>query len=443
MADIIDAVDVNVSADSAPVTVEAFGTGLFLSRHSVFSGIREYPGLTEVSADFPQGTPEYDYAAAYFSQEPSPNKLKIANNPVARNWSCRIDVISVPAPGTVVSVNVVDSGGTLRTGSYTVLPLDTLATVAAGLHAALDPLPGIATVYTVTETFFSLSAQGATGAKLRVSSIHSALRYLDTDTNGSYPTRLTELALIDSDFYGVGIDATDDTNITAVAAWVEANKRFFFAVTFNTREQVTGSGVLGLALVALGYRRMELRISKRGARVDGAMASEILANGWDNGTAPTFAFRSLIGVETDTFTPTELSYLLANRVQVFVVNKGRRVTWEGKTPGGRYADVTVFLDWLEARIGEAVFSKLSDEPRLGYTTDDIGKMEDKVWEVLSLARDRKGFSPDFPLTIESPTPSSVGSVDRGNRVLGGGGIRFSGTFAGAFHKVRINGNVAV
>jgi len=215
MEDPINPVDVNIDAETSPVSVESFGTTLFLSRHAVFSGVRTYLSHTGVAADFPAGTPENRFAEKFFAQTPRPDSLKIANNPASKNWSARITVNSVPEVGTTVSVSVVDATGTTRTGSYIIRPADTPALVAAGLHAVLDPLPGIATAYTVTETFFSLSSGG--GDRLAVTSLHSSLAYLDTDTLGNYAARLSAVVEIDPEFFAVSIDATDALNIEAVS----------------------------------------------------------------------------------------------------------------------------------------------------------------------------------------------------------------------------------
>lgn len=444
MADLIPAVEVNIAAQAQPVTVQAFGVALLLSRQSLFGGIREFLSASEVqNAGFTPGTPEYQIAAAYFGQRPSPRKLKIANLPGGIVWTARIQVRANPGTGYQFRVAVMDVGGTIREGTYTVAPGDTLALIAAGLHAALDPLAGIATAYTVTNEYFDLTAQTG-GYKLRVTYLDPNLSFLDNDPDGSYATRLGALAVSDPDFYGVLIDSTSDVNVQAVATWAQANGRFFFPVTFNTREKnSTLTPVLGPALRSANHENTLLQFSHKQARLDAGLASVVLASGWDLGTAPTWAYRTLRGLETDDLTPTEFATLIGNRVQVYVVNKGVSVTWEGRTPSGQYGDFILFLAWLNARIGEAVFRVLANIPRVTYTVEDIGKVSDAVWSVLSTARDRKGFSEDFPLTIGQPAPADVDSGDREVRLLGGGGITFSGTFAGAVHTVQVNGTVTL
>lgn len=444
MSDLIDSVQVNISAQAQPLTVQGFGVALLLSRQSRFGGIREFTSLQGLQdLGFLPGEADYQIAAAYFGQRPAPRKLKIANLPGGPSWVARLQVRTNPGTGYQFRIAVMDATGAIREGTYTVTGLDTLATIAAGLHTSLDPLPGIATAYTVTNEYLDLSAQTG-GSKLRVTYLDPNVSYLDNDPDGSYATRLGALASEDSDFYGVLIDSTSDVNVQAVATWAQANGRFFFPVTFNTREKVTAyAPTLGPALQSANHTNTLLQFSHKQARLDAGLAAVVLASGWDLGTAPTWAYRFLRGLETDALTPTEFATLIGNRVQVYVVNKGVSVTWEGKTPSGVYGDFTLFLAWLNARIGEAVFRVLRDIPRVTYTAEDIGKVSDAVWSVLSTARDRKGFSEDFPLTIGQPAPADVDSGDREVRLLGGGGITFTGTFAGAVHNVEVNGTVTL
>ncbi len=439
----LDIVEVDIQASPATPTVQGFGTGLILSRQAPFDGIRTYNGTSGMNADFPDPeSPTMLLATAYFSQNPAPSQLKVASITTAATWSARLDLVgapAAPATGTVLSFSCHLWDGSERTATYTVQVGDTAALALAGLHAAIDALAGVASAYTVGDTFCVVSAQGST-RKLRVMGF-SGVTYLDTEGNYTLATRLNALVLQDPDFYGVLIDSMSQVNVTAAAAWCLANKRWFIGATQDSRELGALSSVLLLGLVGTANGRCEVFVSKLGERRDGALMGLVLAQSWDNGTAPTHALRTLEGVSVDTFTPTEVSGILANRGMMYVRDRGANITWEGRTPNGRYGDLTLFLDWLDARISEAVFAELIRDPRCPYTSAGIERLVTAVHTVISAARDRGAVSPDYPLTVKGPKPAQVLTSERSDRILGGGGIKFGFVYAGAIHKVRVSGVV--
>lgn len=438
-------VEVTITGNAQSAQVAGFGTGLILAKNAVDPGVAVYQSLAEaITAGYAANSPVGLMVAAYFAQDPRPSRVKVAALASAIPWSCRITVASLPSVGSVVSLSLVLPNGTVRTATYTVLAGDTLALVAAGLGAAVAAFAEFSVTIPVGGVYFAVQPAAGT-TKFRVSAFSSQLQYLDTEADSGYATRLSELALLDPDFYGVAIDSTSAANVAAVFAWVQSNKRLFFGLTQDTIERDTvGGGPLAVALRGASYDCGELRYSGLGARADAAMMGAILAASWDDGTAPTWAFRELKGIPVDNLTPTQVSNMqTAVHVSIYVTNRGVNMTWEGKAPGGKFADLSVFLAWLDARIGESVFNLLVREPRLGYTTKGIGKVGDAVWEVIRTAFAREAISPDFPITFALPKPADATTEERAARTLGGGGIRFGFVFAGAIHKVQVNGVVTL
>ena len=445
MAD-LPIVDVFITGNPQTATVEGFGTGLALVKNATDPGIIVVNGLGDVSsAGYAVKSPGYLLAEAFFAQSPRPSRLKIAGLNSAVPWTARITSTSVPATGTVVNLSVVLPNGTVRTATYTVAAGNTSVNIAAGLGASLALFAEFSVTIAAGQPYFDFQAAGGATTKFQVTGFHSSLAYLDTEADSGYATRLSDIALVDPDFYGVMTDSTSQANVAAVAAWVAANKRIHFALTQDTREANTvGGGPLAIALRDASMERGELRFSGAGARADAAMAGVILAASWDQGTAPTWAFRNLRNVPVDPLTPTQISNLqTAVHASIYVRNRGANITWEGKAPNGTFVDLRVFLDWLDARIGESVYNLLLREPRLGYTTEGIGKAGDAVWDVIRTALARKGISPDFPITFTLPKPGDATVDERSARILGGGGIRFGFVFAGAIHRVQVNGVVSL
>jgi len=442
----LNTVEVNITRTPAGLEIQGFGTGVILAKNQVWNGLRVFASLTEATtAGVIVNSTLYRMIEAYFSTTPRPSRVKVWSFVSAVAWGAQLKVISVPPVGTAVTVAIVLNTGTVRTGTYTVAIGNTAVDIAAGLHASIDPQAGVASAYVVATDVLAISADTAT-EKLRIQSMHECIEYLDTEGDVGYTAQLAALAVADSDFYGVMVESTSKVNIEFVAAWVQANRRIYFAVCHDSREYnvVLGAGTTGLSLKTSGYDRTDFRVKRFSEkRADAAFAGVILSQTWDSGTAPVWSFRTLPGIDYDTWTSTQLANLRLNNASTYSREHGAPITYDGKTPSGTFGDFVVFLDWLDTRIREAVFSLLIAEVRLAFTSDDIGKARDKVFGVLVLARSRKGISPDFPMPCTAPNPTTIPAEDRAAGILGGAGIQFQCTYAGGINKIRVNGSVTL
>jgi len=441
----METVEVSISLDATTVAAQGFGTALILATVP-FDGIRVYESATEVAADVPTRLPAYQLAAKLFSQSPPPSRVKVAslNNP-GRSWSARVSILSpLPAVGRAVTALFVNAlTGAVVTASYTVASGNSAGDVASGLATAVDAIATVAVTYTSGNTYFDVAADSgvvAAGTRIRFAG-GTGIEYLDTETDSGYDTRLAAITLIDADFYGVLIDSISGANVEAVAAWCETEARQFFALSADGREKRTGATVVGAALRDGGFKRTNLQFHPTAQEQNAALAGVVLAKGWDDGTAPTWAYRNLAGVTVYTLNPTEETALAAINAGTYTRSHGSAITWEGRNASGVYGDLILFVDWLGARVRENVFANISAEDRVEFTNVGIAKVKDWVWDILDIARTRGGFSNDYPLKISAPKATQVGTVDRSNRTLGGGGVSFEGVFASAIHKVRVNGRV--
>ena len=99
------------------------------------------------------------------------------------------------------------------------------------------------------------------------------------------------------------------------------------------------------------------------------------------------------------------------------------------------------VDWLRARMNEAILNLFVQNPRVPYTTDGIELVKNAVFSVIDTLRRRGGVSPDFPIVVEAPAPSDVSAEDRAERVLPD--VTFDFVFVGAIHKVRVQGTISL
>ena len=444
----MEPVSVNIRFNAQIVSVQGFGTALVVAQHGAFDGIRTYNGSESVAIDFPtyQGADIRRIATAYFSQVPRPQELKIANlqNPggaVWRNWTGQLTIPTLPSVGEKISVSVVNpTTGAVSTVERIVAMGEDLPMLLMGLTSSLDGLPFLTAIATGANITISGDSVACPGARIVVQGLRN-VAFLDTEPVLPYSARLSALLGIDADWYHVLVDSTSQANIVGVAEWCEAREKQYSAVTQDTRE--LSASVLLTALRAAGYRRTYVWFHPSGDRIDAALSGAVLPRGWDAGTAPTWAFLSFAGVSTYTLTPTQEAYLATFNANTYTVSHNLSLSWEGRSPSGVYGDLILFVDWLSARIREAVLRLLANAPngRILYTDAGIATVKNAVYGVLVLARTRGGFSPDEDLTVTAPRAADVPVADRENRLLGGGGVGFSGMFSGAIHKVGVNGLV--
>lgn len=254
-------------------------------------------------------------------------------------------------------------------------------------------------------------------------------------TNG-FDTALSTIAAHTNDFYGVAIESQSAQDIEAVAAWTEPRGKLFGCVTQDTREKQTGNGVLGPFLRTHTYLRTSPWYHPRGEYLECGVMGCTLVYSLDTGIIPTWAYRNVKGISAYTVTTDEATYLQAQNVNVYVPIHRVNRTWEGKVASGQYADFVVSRDWFSARSQEAVFGYIATQLRVGYTDDGIQKVGDAWYPVLKLATDNGMFAVMPVMTL--PKADDVSTGERTGRVLGGGGLKASGRFGGAIHKVQVN-----
>jgi len=106
-----DIVNVEIRRETTAITQLGFGTLLILVQDDVFSErLRSYGDIDEVGEDFAEGDAGYKMALAAFSQEISPERIKIALRQVSETWSEALEaVIDEDDDWYGLAVNTVDA----------------------------------------------------------------------------------------------------------------------------------------------------------------------------------------------------------------------------------------------------------------------------------------------------------------------------------------------
>lgn len=432
MGTLNDVVSVAITSVASKVTQAGFGVPLILSHSAAWvERVREYATLTAVQTDFATTTPEYKQASKVFSQEPRPPKLLIGR--AALKPTQRYAVTPVPLNSYTyrMKVNGVEV-------SFTSDASATITEVIAGLKAAIDAL---ALPITVTDqtTFMRVVANTA-GAFFSLSATDSNIGLAQDHADPGVATDLAAIVLERADWYGLLTHFNSKAYVEAAAAWIEANKRLYVVASCDSAMRNTvssGTDDVGESLKALAYKKTAL--------IDCAGAEDFPDAGAIGKCFPytpgeeTWKFKTLSGVPVFSYTATQRSNLRAKNVNFYETTSGVNMLEEGYSSSGDYIDFVRYLDFLEARIQERVFSKLSTAKKVAYDDDGIAIISTEVKGHLASDQDREVLNAGWSVSV--PKLATIPLADKSTRILRN--VTFSAVYAGAIHSVQINGTVSV
>ena len=286
-------------------------------------------------------------------------------------------------------------------------------------------------VYKMAQAIFS---QNPTVSRVIVGRADSG----DADAAAS----LNAIMLENNDWYGVLVDQAMASSQAAIAAWVEANKKFaiFWTADANTPDG-TKSTDLASVLKGLGYDRsavMYHATPSTGADYpDAAWMGEGFP--YDPGSS-TWAFKTLKGVTPDAINGNQETALKNKNCNYYMVVGGVAITQEGKVASGEWIDIIIGTDWIEARLKESVYSALVNNRKLPYDDTGIAVIEGLVKGVLNDAA-TAGILQADSIQVTVPRYADIPQADRIARHLPD--IKFTALYQGAIQRVTINGTISV
>jgi hypothetical protein len=156
--------------------------------------------------------------------------------------------------------------------------------------------------------------------------------------------------------------------------------------------------------------------------------------------AATWKFKTLAGVSIDTLT-TDQSRIAREIKNANTYERigGINITREGIVSSGNFIDVIIGVFWLESRIEERIYQKLTQLDKVPFTDAGIAIIEAELRAQLEQAVDYGLITSDY--VIQVPKAADVSLVDKAARLLPD--VRFSAILAGAIHRVIIQGIVSV
>lgn len=436
-----DIVTVSISVQSAGVTQAGFGVPLILSHTaSWIERVRFYASLTGVATDFATTSPEYLAAQALFSQNPAPEKIAIGRMSIAVTQRWKVTVAAV-ANSTAYKLKVGANTATVTSGGSA-----TNDAIVSALDTAVDALSGdtltATTAGSTGSTYLVLTGDSA-NAWNAVEVLDPNLLSIEQDhADPGVAAALTAIRLESDAWYSIITLYNSKDYIAAVAAWAEANEKLYLVSSQDTPIITVAANVatdIAKTLKTSAYARTACSYHpNNGVFFDAGWQGKCLP--LDPGSE-TWKFKTIAGVPATKLTATHQTNLTDKNCNYYYTVAGLNITTEGVVAAGEYIDVVRFRDWLKARMSERIFAKLVNAKKIPFTDSGIAVIEAEVRAQLSEAVAVGGLSPNPEPSVSVPLAKNVSTADKSARRLTG--VSFTGTLAGAVHKLTINGTIAV
>jgi hypothetical protein len=431
-------VDISIDAQTTSPAQTGFGKPLFVGFHNKFvERAREYSSLQGMLADgFATTDSLYKMAKAAFAQNPRPPVVLIGRLTTPSTQTVTLVPVAVNLKQYALIINGV-------TVTFTADGTALAAEIVAGFVTAINA-SAVATAVTASGTTTLSIVADVPGTQFTVEVPPTDLdlwTFQNVTTDGSgIAAQLAAISLENDSWYALAMDSSGKAEILAAAAYIETVRKIFIAQTNDSDVQVTGSGDVASALLALNYKRTALMFVRQ-------FVQQYAAAAWLGRMLPTapgsatWKFKALSGVTPDSYSDAQFGFVRNKRANYYTaIVPGTPTTGEGVLSSGEFIDVTVFLDWLRARMQERIYSLLVNSQKIPLTDGGISKVEAQVRGQLLEGVSAGGLDGNS-LQVIVPRAAAISAADRAARKLTG--ISFQARLSGAVHSVVVTGTITV
>jgi hypothetical protein len=433
-----DTVAVTVSVYDAAPSAQDFGTIAVLAVAPYVGEVRGYAassaGLSSMVTD---GFTVYDEAylkvAAIASQNPhTARNVKILPRDTGANAQTLQLIPAYTTAGKRILFTL-EYAGTEYDVDVEIQSGDVLADIIDDLITDLGAVAGLTITDNATDFTIAPTTPGAVRVHIKDA---VGITVDDTSADAGVATDLAAAVILDSDWYGLLIDSNSGAEIAAAAAWATSNSKLFGALSVDSDNTTASDGVAyDLQQLTNHYAYVLVSRDSDGQGEAGIMGRQFSRTPGSS----TWAHKAITGQTPDAWTATEFANLRANGAMVYVNDQGVKHTYDGAACSGRYLDITRGIDWLKARIREAVLTQIVNVEKVPYTQTGIGLVESAIYGVLSLAESNGLLASGW--TVTTPELSTISTTNKANRLLPD--VKFTGTLQGAIQTVTIDGTVVV
>lgn len=237
-----------------------------------------------------------------------------------------------------------------------------------------------------------------------------------------------------------GFAVCENNDILDIATWAEANHKLF-GFTAGEIKNDAGSSFN----YTFGFASKNIETYPNNAYTHIACMAKAMSY---VAGSETWAYKTLAGIEPETFNSTEIAELEELGLNYFVRCAGKNITLNGKTVSGEWIDVIRFRDWLKNDMQMRVYNVLVANSKVFYTTAGINLIENAMIASLKQGQTNGGIAEtDFDedgneipgFTTSVPSLAAVSDADRTERILRD--CKFSARLAGAIHLTDIDGSL--
>lgn len=437
MTDISRVVVLNITRATLGVQQSGFGVPMILSANAAFiERIRFYADLDEVEVDFATTTVEWAYAAALFGQTIQPEQIAIgrcANKPTQK-------YTLTPTAANLTLYRVTINGENF---DFTSDADGTAAEIVTGLIALINASSGHTLTATGTSTLILTADAVGNYNAVSVADV-TLLSIIQDHADPGLAADLAAIANISNAWYFILYPYGSKACGAVIATYAEANKKIYLADSNDTASisvvvgTDTATSLMGAAKAGAYERTSVWYHENPGVELAAALCGRLAPT---EPGSETWDLKKLTGPTASDLTSTHLTNADAKNGNYYIEIGGQGATQLGKVASGEYIDVIRFLDWLEARIAEAVYSVLINADKVAYTDAGIALIQGAIENVLTQGVEVGGLAADPAPRVTVPKASAASTANKAARHLTG--VKFSGTLAGAIHKVTIAGNVSL
>jgi hypothetical protein len=434
-----DIVDVTITTQTTAPSRVGFGTPLVLAYHNVFpERVREYENVAAMITDgFPATHKAVLAATALFAQNPAPDSIIVGREALTDPMDVNLEPVTAGLLANTAYTLVIDGNEV----SYTTDATPTVAEITAAWKTAIDLL-GLNVTVTDNSTDLDIVADSVDDNFSIYTDMKPAqVLMLDNTPDGGIVTDLTAIIQENNDFYSVHPTILSKAVITALAANVETLTKICVTSSMDSAILDSGSTTdVAAALQTAGYARTALLYHPK-ANVQFAGCAWAGKNLPKDPGSVTWKFKTLAGVDYVDMTPTEVTNAENKDCNTYIRIAGVSMTEQGVTAAGEFIDITRGIDFIDARMQEYIFSTLANSDKVPFTDAGISQIEAQVRAVLDLSIGNGILAADPEPTVTVPKAADVSTTDKANRLLPD--VEFTGTLAGAIHKVVVTGTVSV
>jgi hypothetical protein len=425
-------VHVSITAQDAAPSAPAFNKLLFAAYHDVGSElIRDYTSLTSLESDFEDYPAVLAAANAFFSQNPHGPTLSIGRLTTARAKVYELTPVIQNSTAYTIRING-DSA------TYTSDTAATGAEVTGGLKTQIDALAVSGLTVTEDDTKVTLTSTAGVWFSLGIERLDLFSTVVETTSGTDIDDELTAIAAERDDWYGVALEHQSEGVINAISEWTEARTKIY--VVSSSNSDIIGSGTTDAASDAQGSTYNRTAVGYNHAASEDFPEIRWMSSRFPNDPgSETWNFKRLSGAEASRLSGTQVTNLKDKNAWCIRTLGGLNLTFGSKMASGRYIDVQLGLDWLQAQMETDLFALLANNPKVPYTDAGLAMIEGVVRAVMQRAIGTGFIADDENLNVTITPVTEQASSDRANRIVRG--VKFFGRLAGAVEEMFVSGVV--